>query len=52
MKNAMIANNGSIQSIIEIPEDLKALYKTSWEIPGKALIEMSQEFRSFDFISP
>jgi hypothetical protein len=28
LKNALIANNGSIQAIEGIPEDLKAIYKT------------------------
>lgn len=43
MKNRMIAANGSIQNINEIPENLKALYRTAWEIPQKALIEMSAD---------
>jgi ribonucleoside-diphosphate reductase alpha chain len=47
MKNAMIANNGSIQAIDGIPEDLKALYKTSWEIKGKSLIDMSADRGAF-----
>jgi ribonucleoside-diphosphate reductase alpha chain len=32
MKNRIIANNGSIQKINEIPADIKELYKTVWEI--------------------
>merc|ERR1711962_1165278 len=32
MKNKLIASNGSIQDIEEIPEDIKNLYKTVWEI--------------------
>ena len=32
MKNKIIASNGSIQHIIEIPADIKELYKTVWEI--------------------
>ena len=32
MKNLLIANDGSIQDIPQIPEDLKPLYKTVWEI--------------------
>ena len=43
MKNRMIAANGSIQNINEIPDNLKALYRTAWEIPQKALIEMSAD---------
>ncbi|HBS20763.1 MAG TPA: ribonucleoside-diphosphate reductase subunit alpha, partial [Flavobacteriales bacterium] len=33
MKNRLIAANGSIQNIDEIPENLKVLYRTAWEIP-------------------
>ncbi|MGB1076587.1 MAG: ribonucleoside-diphosphate reductase subunit alpha [Flavobacteriales bacterium] len=43
MKNRIIAANGSIQNIDEIPENLKTLYRTAWEIPQKALIEMSAD---------
>jgi ribonucleotide reductase alpha subunit len=32
LKNKMIANNGSVQSIEEIPDHIKALYKTVWEV--------------------
>ncbi|OUR94149.1 ribonucleoside-diphosphate reductase subunit alpha [Halobacteriovorax marinus] len=42
MKNEIIANNGSIQSIDRIPEVLKGLYKTVWEIKQKTVIDMSQ----------
>ncbi len=47
MKNAMIANNGSIQSIEGIPDDLKDLYKTTWEIKQKSLIDMSADRGAF-----
>ena len=47
MKNAMIANNGSIQAIEGIPAELKDLYKTSWEIKGKNLIDMSADRGAF-----
>jgi ribonucleoside-diphosphate reductase alpha chain len=43
MKNRIIAANGSIQIIDEIPENLKALYRTAWEIPQRALIDMSAD---------
>ena len=33
--------NGSIQNIPEIPQELKALYRTAWEIPMKGLIDMA-----------
>lgn len=41
MRNEIIANNGSIQSIDRIPEELKQLYKTVWEISQKTVIDMS-----------
>ena len=41
VKNKIIANNGSVQAIHEIPADLKLLYKTVWEIPQKTLIDMA-----------
>ncbi len=43
MKDNIIAENGSIQNIQEIPEDLKNLYKTVWEIKQKSLIDLSIE---------
>ena len=33
--------NGSIQKIAEIPDTLKAIYRTSWELPMRALIDMA-----------
>jgi ribonucleoside-diphosphate reductase subunit M1 len=41
MKNKLLAANGSLQNIPEIPEDLRELYKTVWEISQKTLIDMS-----------
>ena len=42
MRNEIIANNGSVQNIANIPDDLKALYKTVWEIKQRAIIDMAQ----------
>ncbi|KAG7174441.1 Ribonucleoside-diphosphate reductase large subunit-like 1 [Homarus americanus] len=36
-KNEIISHNGSVQNIAKIPDDLKALYKTVWEISQKGL---------------
>ncbi|EDO49794.1 predicted protein [Nematostella vectensis] len=47
MKNQLIANNGSIQDIKEIPADLKALYKTVWEIKQRVLIDMAADRGAF-----
>lgn len=41
MRNEIIANNGSVQNIPSIPEELKALYKTVWEIKQRSIIDMS-----------
>lgn len=43
MKERIIANQGSIQNIDEIPNSLKLLYKTVWEIPQKCLIDMAAQ---------
>lgn len=43
VKNAIIANNGSIQSIEGIPQDIKDLYKTAWELKQKTLIDLSAD---------
>ena len=43
MKNRIISANGSIQNIKEIPDNLKTLYRTAWEIPQRALIDMSAD---------
>lgn len=43
MKNRIIMNNGSIQAIEEIPADLRALYKTVWELKQKVLIDQAAE---------
>lgn len=43
MKYKLIASNGSVQNIPEIPEDLKPLYKTVYEIKQKDLIDMSAD---------
>jgi len=41
LKDRVIANNGSIQDIKGIPDDIKRLYKTSWELKQKALMDSS-----------
>jgi len=47
LKNAIVANNGSIQNVEGIPDELKDLYKTAWEIKQKSLIEMSADRGAF-----
>ncbi len=43
MKNKIIAANGSIQNIAEIPADIKELYKTVWEIKQRSIIDMAAD---------
>ena len=43
MKDTIILNEGSIQNIPEISKDLKELYKTSWEIKQRVIIDMSAD---------
>ncbi|MBS1689235.1 MAG: ribonucleoside-diphosphate reductase subunit alpha, partial [Bacteroidetes bacterium] len=47
MKNKIIANNGSVQNIEEIPADIKALYKTVWEIKQRHVIDMAADRGAF-----
>src|SRR5450432_708581 len=43
MKNNIIFHNGSIQNIDEIPQYLKDIYKTVWEIKQRAIIDMAAD---------
>jgi ribonucleoside-diphosphate reductase alpha subunit len=43
MKDLMVKAGGSIQNIIDIPDDIKKLYKTVWEISQKAVIDMAAD---------
>jgi ribonucleoside-diphosphate reductase alpha chain len=47
MKNRIIAANGSIQQIEEIPAEIKELYKTVWEIKQRNLIDMAADRGAF-----
>lgn len=47
MKNKLMASNGSIQNINEIPQDIKDLYKTAWEISQKVLINQAADRGAF-----
>jgi len=47
MKNLIIGSGGSIQNIPSIPADLKAIYKTVWEISQKAVIDLSADRGAF-----
>eukprot|EP00540_Astrosyne_radiata_P020131 CAMPEP_0116848658 /NCGR_PEP_ID=MMETSP0418-20121206/15130_1 /TAXON_ID=1158023 /ORGANISM="Astrosyne radiata, Strain 13vi08-1A" /LENGTH=570 /DNA_ID=CAMNT_0004480275 /DNA_START=216 /DNA_END=1928 /DNA_ORIENTATION=+ len=43
MKNELIRANGSIQHLAHIPTHIKMLYRTVWEIPQKAILDMAAD---------
>jgi ribonucleoside-diphosphate reductase alpha chain len=47
MKQRIIAANGSVQNIEEIPEKLKEIYKTVWEIKQRTIIDMAADRGAF-----
>lgn len=47
MKQKIIMSNGSIQNIDEIPQDVKEIYKTVWEIKQKVIIDMAADRGAF-----
>lgn len=47
MKSNIISNNGSIQSLPNVPDEIKALYKTVWEISQKHIIDMAADRAAF-----
>jgi ribonucleoside-diphosphate reductase subunit M1 len=47
VRNQIIADNGSVQRIQEIPEDIRNVYKTVWEIPQRTILEMAADRAPF-----
>ncbi|KAK7468937.1 ribonucleotide-diphosphate reductase subunit rnr1 [Stygiomarasmius scandens] len=47
MKNMLIAHNGSVQNIPGIPDDVKAIYKTVWEISQKKVLDLAADRGAF-----
>jgi ribonucleoside-diphosphate reductase alpha chain len=43
LKNRLIAENGSVQNIAEVPQEMKEIYKTVWEIKQRAIIDMAAD---------
>jgi ribonucleoside-diphosphate reductase alpha chain len=43
MKDAIIVNNGSIQNINSIPQNIKSIYKTVWDLSMKNIINQSAD---------
>ena len=42
IRTSIISNNGSIKDLVELPVEIRNLYKTAWEIPQKTLIDMAR----------
>jgi len=47
MRNQIVAHGGSVQKIEEIPQHIKDLYKTVWEIKQRSLIDMAADRGAF-----
>ncbi|MCA1481882.1 ribonucleoside-diphosphate reductase subunit alpha, partial [Bradyrhizobium sp. NBAIM08] len=47
MKNRILTNNGSVQGIDGIPENIKEIYKTVWEIKQRNIIDMAADRGAF-----
>jgi len=47
VRYSILANNGSVQGLDNVPADLQELYKTAWEIPQKVLINMARDRAPF-----
>ncbi|KAH3677128.1 hypothetical protein WICMUC_001883 [Wickerhamomyces mucosus] len=47
MKSHIIADNGSVQNLPNLPKELKDLYKTVWEISQKTIIDMASDRASY-----
>src|SRR5690606_34776886 len=47
IRDAVKLADGSIQGIAEIPQELRAIYRTSWELPMKALIDLAADRGAF-----
>jgi len=47
MRQSLLAANGSVQHIDSIPDDVKAVYKTVWEISMRTLIDMAADRAPF-----
>ena len=47
IRNRIIADGGSVQNVDEIPQDLKDIYKTVWEVKQRSLIDMAADRGAF-----
>ena len=47
VRNRIIADNGSIQNVQSIPKDIRHIYRTVWEIPQRAILDMAADRAPF-----
>ena len=47
MRNEIIMANGSVQSMATVPDDIKELYKTVWEVSQKTILQMAADRGAF-----
>lgn len=47
VRNRIIADNGSIQNVSELPQDIRDIYKTVWEIPQRSILDMAADRAPF-----
>lgn len=47
VRNRIMADNGSIQNVPEIPQEVRDIYKTVWEIPQKVILDMAADRAPF-----
>ena len=47
MRNRLKMSEGSVQGIREIPDEIRAIYRTVWEIPMRSLIDMAADRAAF-----
>lgn len=46
-RNAIMANDGSVQALRDVPDELKRLYKTVWEIPQSVVVKLAADRAPF-----
>ena len=47
VRNQIIADNGSVQNVAEIPKHIRAVYKTVWEISQRVILDMAADRGAF-----
>ncbi|HEX4334378.1 MAG TPA: ribonucleoside-diphosphate reductase subunit alpha [Polyangiaceae bacterium] len=47
MRSRLKMNEGSVQNLTELPESLRAIYRTAWELPMRSLIDMAADRGAF-----